>query len=466
MRADALSCYAGGELTPNIDSIAAEGLLFENAFAPATWTVPTHASLFTGAYPSEHGTDKGNRYLNPAYTTLAERLAESGYETVLYSNNIHLTSQFGFTRGFDVAESSHAVSDDDDVIDWNQFLGERDYHAGPEKYVEILHHLWNNRDKDIIESIRSAARLKYNHHFGDNGASVTNRFLRDREFSDPAFIFVNYMEAHNPFEPPTGYGPEDATAPAVEGWKYDNGMASLTNEQIASLRANYRGEVAYLDEQIGEIYEEFDDNTVIVITGDHGVSLAEHGHLYHGTGLYNPVTKVPLIITGTGRTGRLDHSVGIISLYRTICRLAGIDPDNGVDTPIRGINLLSDETDNDVFIERQGQAEEFVETVREARGETAAMEADKYERALVRGRYKYIRGYDPDTNEWTTDSELYDYINTPDERTERDDESLRMEMATALDTIVDSLDLQTNTGGVGDLDDSVETRLQELGYIT
>lgn len=467
MRADALSCYAGGELTPNIDSIAEEGLLFENAFAPATWTVPTHASLFTGAYPSEHGTDKGNRYLNPAYTTLAERLAESGYETVLYSNNVHLTSQFGFTRGFDVAESSHAVSDDDDVIDWNQFLGKRDHHTGPRKYVEVLNHIWDNRHKNLVESVRSAARLKYNYHFGDNGASATNRFLRDRAFSDPSFVFVNYMEPHNPFEPPTGYGPEDDAAPAVEGWKYDNGMASLTDEQIASLRANYRGEVAYLDEQIGEIYEEFDDdNTVIVITGDHGVSLAEHGHLYHGTGLYNPVTKVPLIITGAGRTGRLDHSVGIISLYRTICRLAGIDPADGVDTPIRGTDLLSDETDDDVLIERQGQAEEFVEAVREERGETAATEANKYERALVRGRYKYIREYDPETNEWITEGELYDYVDTPDERIVLDDESLRAEMATALDAVVDSLEPRTNTGGVGDLDADVENRLQELGYIT
>jgi len=178
------------------------------------------------------------------------------------------------------------------------------------------------------------------------------------------------------------------------------------------------------------------------------------------------VTKVPLIITGTGRTGRLDHSVGIISLYRTICQLAGIDPDDGVDTPIRGTDLLSNDTDNDVFIERQGQAEEFVKAVREARGEAAAREANRYERALVRGRYKHIREYDPETGEWTTDGELYNYIDTPDELTERDDESCRTELATALDTVVDSLEPRTNTGGVGDLDSDVETRLQELGYIT
>jgi arylsulfatase A-like enzyme len=467
MRADALSCYAGGELTPNIDNIAEEGLLFEKAFAPATWTVPTHASLFTGAYPSEHGTDKGNRYLNPAYKTLAERLSETGYETVLYSNNVHLTGQFGFTRGFDVTESSHAVSDNKNIIDWNKFLGERDHDTGPRKYLEILQYIWNNRDRDLVESIRSAARLKYNYHFGDNGASATNQFLREREFSDPSFVFVNYMEPHNPFDPPTGYGSDDDPVLGVEGWKYDNGMESLTDEQIESLWTNYRGEVAYLDEQIGKIHEELNDsNTVMFITGDHGVSIAEHGHLYHGTGLYNPVTKVPLIVTGAGKTGHLDHSVGIIGLYRTICRLAGIDPEDNIDTPIRGVDLLSVESDDDVFIERQGQSDEFVQSVRETRGERAAIEANKYQRALVRGRYKYIREYNPETDEWISEGELYDYIDMPDELTELSEDDVRAEMKTKLNTVVDSLEPHVNTGGVGELNQDVENRLQELGYIS
>jgi arylsulfatase A-like enzyme len=467
VRADALSCYAGGELTPNIDAIASESLLFENAFAPATWTVPTHASVFTGAYPSEHGTDKGNSYLNPTYTTLAERLSAAGYETVLYSNNVHLTDEFGFTRGFDIAESSHTVSDEEDVVDWNEFIADREYETGPRKYLEALQYVWHHRDKQLLRSVRNAVRLKYNYHFGDNGARETNQFLREYDSDTPSFIFVNYMEAHNPFEPPGGYG-ADRDAPDVEGWEYDNGLADLTAEQVDILWQNYLGEIAYLDERVGEIYDHLaDEDSVIVITADHGVAIAEHGHLYHGTGLYNPVTKVPLIIAGTDRTDRVSHSVGLIGLYRTVCTLAGIQPEAGVDTTVRGTDLLAVGDDQEVYMERQGQNTEFVARVRDERGAEAAQTANKYERGLVHGAYKYIREWNPATAAWATaDGELYDYVGHPDESVEEDAPELRAAMRERLDEIVSGLEPHENTGAVGELDDDVEDRLQQLGYMT
>jgi len=467
VRTDVLSCYAGGDLTPNIDAIADDGVLFENAFAPATWTVPTHASLFTGAYPSEHGTDKGNRYLNPSYETLPERLSDAGYRTVLYSNNIHLTDDFGFTRGFDVTEASHAVSTADDVIDWNEFIKHREHDSGPRKYLDILRHVITNRDKDLVRSLRQAGRLKYNYHFGDNGARASNRFLRDRSFRDPYFVFVNYMEAHNPFEPPDGYAETDADPPDVVGWQYDNDMVDLSGDELDRLWSLYRGEVAYLDERIGEIYDDLNDpNTVFVVTADHGVAIGEHGNLYHGTGLYNPVTKVPLIVAGAGESGRVSHSVGIIGLYRMACSLAGIDPDAGVDTPIRGADPLSVEADRTVFMERQGQAADVVESVREARGDAAADAADEYGRAVVRGRHKYVRTYDPETGEWTDDGELYDYVTDPDEETELQDEEVRDRLCRELDSVVESLESRENRGDISDLDGDVTDRLDELGYVT
>lgn len=469
VRADALSCYTGGGLTPNIDAIAEEGLLFENAFAPATWTVPTHASLFTAAYPSEHGTDKGNSYLNPAYTTLAQRLRSAGYETVMYSNNVHLTDEFGFTRGFDVSETSHAVSNDENVINWNDFIANRAHDTGVKKYFEILDHVWGNRNKDLIKSLRNAIQLKYNYHFGDNGAQATNRFLRNYDFADPSFVFVNYMEAHNPFEPPEDYGADDPS-PNIEGWRFDSGMpdAKLTEEQLTTLRKNYRGEIAYLDEKIGEVYDELvDENTVFVITADHGVAIGEHGYLYHGTGLYNPVTKVPLIITGAGRTGRVDSSVGIIGLYRTVCQLADINPEDGVKRPIRGEDLLAVEEDTDVFMQRQGQNDDFVELVRSELGETAASKADSHDWGLVRGKYKYLREWNPEAATWASEEgELYDYVFDPREEQELEDANVRGAMRASLNEIANSLDPKENNGGVSDLNEEVSDRLKELGYIT
>jgi len=363
------------------------------------------------------------------------------------------------------------VSADEDVIDWNAFIDGRDYDSGPRKYLEIVGHVLANRDKDLVRSLRQATELKYNHHFGDNGARASNRFLTGYSFDEPYFLLVNYMEAHNPFEPPSGYADTDTDAdpdpPDVVGWQYDSGLTDLSDDEIGTLWDLYRGEVAYLDERIGELYAELDDgNTVVIVTADHGVSIGEHGHLYHGTGLYNPVTKVPLIVTGTGRTGRVPHSVGILGLYRTACSLAGVDPDQGVATPVRGADPLSVGSDRTVFTERRGQSEEIVESVREARGDAAATRANAHQRAVVEGRHKYVREYDPDTGAWLGDGELYDYVADPDETTRADDGDVRARMCGALDSVVDSLDPRENRGDVDHLDDGVTDRLEELGYIT
>lgn len=456
-RASSISCYGGDVPTPNLDALADDGIRFENAFVAAPWTVPSHASLFTGVYPAEHKTDKSNRFLNSKYRTLAESLSESGYETVLYSNNIHLTDKFGFSRGFDIAEGSHAVNTDQEVIDWADFIKNRENHSGARKYLEILRHILDNREKNIRRSIREAARLKYNHHLGDNGARETLRFFEThhRDFSDPYFAFVNFMEPHNPFRPPRGYGREDA--PTVTGWKYGAGMESLTDEELETLRRLYGGEIRYIDERVGELVDMLDDgNTIFVVTADHGVEIDEHGLLYHGGGLYNTVTRVPLIINGAGSRDPVPYSAEIISLYRTLCGIADAD----VDQCVRGTNLLEQDSHETAYMEIRGQSSDIVEQIRQEKGAKVAEQNDPYHCAIAHGRHKYI--LDKDTGETV----LYDYWEDADEQFPLTNDKTEAEMKSRLTDVVDSLSSRSNDDEVSGLGDKVQDRLRELGYIT
>lgn len=457
-RADTLSCYGGPADTPNIDAIGDDGILFRNAFSPASWTVPSHASLFTGVYPSEHGTDKGSRFLNPNYPTLAEQLRDVGYTTVLFTNNVHLTSEFGFDRGFDITASGHGVSADDDTIDWNEFLKHREHDSGLGKVLEILRHLWDHREKNLVQSLRQAVALKYHHHYGDNGARSTVDFFEGRTFEEPYFIFINLMEPHNPFRPPSSY--TDETPPDVTGWKYEAEMESLTDDQLQSLRWLYQRELEYVDARVGELRTLLDgENTVFTVTSDHGVAIGEHGLLYHGDGLYNCVTKIPLLISGPTDSRTVERPTSLLSLYRTYLKLAGLTPPDYT----RGVHVLKDEDkreDESVYMELQGQSDEILDAIREAKGAEVATACDKHQRAIVSGRYKYI--YDIDENA----SELYDYWEDPREESPLDDPERAEEMAVRLDAIVDSLSPREYEGEITNLETDVEDQLKQLGYIT
>lgn len=452
-RADLLSCYGGTVSTPNLDRFASEGIRFKNAFAPAPWTVPSHASLFTGAYPSEHQTDKGNRRLNPRYETLAEKLSSVGYQTILYSNNVHLTDEFDFTRGFDIADGSYAVSQDDGTINWNEFISEREHEVGIRKYAEILSHLYEQRDKDLLRSFRQAFELKYNYHFGDNGARETNRFLEKRHaaFESPYFIVVNYMEPHNPFRPPD----VEAEPPEINGWEYAAGMESLTNADLETLCELYAGELQYIDERVGKVVSRLNDgNTLFVITSDHGVELGEHGLLYHGDCLYNTVSRVPLILYGLEERDPVPYTTSLIGLHRTFCELAGYE----VEDHVRGSNVLSIDDHESAYMEIQGQSEEILEQIRAAQGEKIAEENDPHYRAVAHGHYKYIEDVT------TGKTELYDYWNDPLEQSPVSNADAEAAMRDRLAAIVSSLEPRQHDGDVGSLSDDTMDQLKHLGY--
>ena len=176
-RADHLSSYGYfRKTTPNIDKIAGEGILFENAIAASSWTLPSHASIFTGMYLSKHGVDSEHHYLEDKFYTIAEVMRLNRYKTFGYSNNTFISSGLNMTQGFDSFKSSNAGIIRSHLTDFYLI-------------------------KDVIRNIRNFLGMN------DSGARETNekveKWIKDsRDSKKPFFLFINYMEAHLPYKPP------------------------------------------------------------------------------------------------------------------------------------------------------------------------------------------------------------------------------------------------------------------------
>jgi len=303
-RADRFSIYgAPSDSTPAVAALAAEGAVYEHAVTPAPWTVPAHASLFTGLFPSAHGADSGHLRLDDEFTTLAESLRDAGYHTLGYTGNPWIGKLHNFDQGFDEYEET-----------W------RDFH-----------------DTE-----------------GDMGAAVftgrVERFLEGRRASPltrgrPFFIFINYFEPHLPYDPPEPERERFLKPPvdreAVERLRhlkhpqempYLLGLQKMPPDDLRILGALYTAEIAYVDRNLGELLgllrrEGELDRTVVVITSDHGEMLGEHGFLDHKLNVYEPLLHVPLVIRyppAVPTPRRIAEPVYLQDLHPTLLALAGV----------------------------------------------------------------------------------------------------------------------------------------------
>lgn len=271
-RADRLGCYGyKSALTPTMDFVATEGVLFEQAYTSAPLTLPAHASLFTGLYPPEHGViTNGRARYTAANKTLAELLAESGYQTAAFVASFVLDSTFGLDRGFQVY--------DDDIKD-------------------TTHH------DDLLHRER-------------NGGAVVNSALvwLERRPPGPFCCWVHLYDPHAPYQ----LHPEQFLD-RFEGRPYDAEVAYV-DHQIGRL-------LKFLKES-GQ-----DMSTVVVIVGDHGEGLGEHIEENHGYTLYNSTQHVPLIIKDP-RQQRSGHRhaapVSIVDVFPTLCDMLGQTTPKGI----------------------------------------------------------------------------------------------------------------------------------------
>jgi len=468
-RADVFSPGEDAALDPPI-----EGRRYTNAFASAPWTLPSHAGLFTGTYSSNHGAHAGHKRLSDDHPTLAGALSDGGYETVAVSNNTWISEEFGFARGF---ETFHKT--------WQYVQTETDLgevartQEGTDKLRGVARKIL---DGNPITNLANAVYGQFFRRRNDEGAKATNEWvddwLADREDSRPFFLFVNYLEPHLEYRPPRefaeaylpeGVSYEEAMNVPQDAWAYIAGDLELGEREFEILRGLYRAELAYLCERIRELRSSLEaagewEDTVVVVTGDHGENIGDHGLMDHQYCLYDTLLHVPLFVHGPGfDEGEEDRLVQLTDLAPTLLDAAGIDaavmgeglqgtsfhPEADRDEPREQViaEYLSPQPSMEALEKRVGDLSPEIERY------------DRSLRAIRSGEYKLVRGSDGTR-------ELYHVATDPDERedlAETHPETVT-DLEAELDDWLSSFDHADASGSVA-MSQSTQDRLEDLGYL-
>ncbi len=281
-RADVLGAYGDRRgLSPRFDAFARESTLYENCFSAAPWTVPSHASLFTGLFPPTHGCSfEHHRWLDSRFETLAEALVARGFETAAFAANEYLFAS-NLLQGFSTREP----------------LGAR--------HAEL-------RIRPLLELLGWPARCA--DHGAADAVEQVDRFLaRDRDRERPLFLFVNLLEPHWRYLPALEQRlaqtrPEPGVFAATNVSRQFYGPLVMAGKAIggpmeASIRALYAAAVQYQDEKLGELLavlrRRLDlDHAVVAITADHGENLGDGGRFDHVFAVNDALLHVPLVIRG------------------------------------------------------------------------------------------------------------------------------------------------------------------------
>jgi arylsulfatase A-like enzyme len=336
LRADHLSLAADPTDTdratsPRLDTLAADGVVFLAAASPRAKTTPAVASLMTGLYPHEHGVRDLTSTLPTGVPVLAEALGRAGYATgAIIGNTVLRRELAGLDRGFDL---------------WVQDLPQTQG-VPPDDVPQRL-------ADSLTDGALSALGL-------DGGPGKLPP-------DGPWFLWLHYMDPHGLYDPPTGHrrfesgtpeylpGPPDVARPTHQQWVagYNVPPEAITPEgmvDVSIVRDLYDGEIHFADAEIGRLLDRLAeagrlDDTLVVVTSDHGESLGEHDYWFeHGRYAYEPTTRVPLILRlppahpDAGATGVRQGAVSLVDLAPTLLELAGADalPNRSDDASPRG----------------------------------------------------------------------------------------------------------------------------------
>lgn len=378
VRRDRLGVYGCASPTsPALDAFAADSTVFLQAVSPAQWTVPAHASLFTGLYPGAHGVTEASHKLSGLHPTLAEVLRANGYHTAGFSNNPLVgVLDNGLTRGFTdfFAYAGAAV---------NRPLDR----PGPlqrrwRRFARPTQNRFAHSDalfRASLNALLVPLWTRFVNYKGRTAQSVTDLidYLERHRAggSAPLFAFLNLMGAHLPYRPPHGalavVAPElsrDRRAAAFV--RRFNAQAArwaspdeppLQDWQRAALSAWYEAELRAQDAHLGRLLDYLKasgalDSTLLMIVADHGEGHGDHGYIGHSFVVYQELVGVPLLVRwpgGAGRGTRLVKPVSTRRIYHTALEAAGVTPPLDAADPnanVRGLSLaraLAGEVDAD-----------------------------------------------------------------------------------------------------------------------
>ena len=384
LRADHLGCYGYKQIqTPNIDALAAESFRFERAFTPVPVTLPSHTAIFTGTYPTFSGMhDFSGNKLSPKQTTLASVLKQNGYATGAVLGSAVLDSRFGLNQGFDFYY---------DHFDFNRL-----------------------QESNLEEMERP----------GNVVADVALDWL-SKNAQGEFFLWMHLYDPHYPYRPPAPYSEQYKDRP-------------------------YDGEIAFADAQVGRLIaflksKNLYRNTLIVLTGDHGESLGEHGEKTHGFFIYNATLHVPVLIHLPGEmSGKvLGDLTNLADLMPTVLDELQIAAPKEVQG--RSLAALLDTKKEDAA---SLYAETFLPRLHFNWSELRSVETEKYH---------YIEAPKP---------ELYDVSADPGETRNlyADKKAVAQELKARLDNLVRQYSADQEMAEKTGLDPAMMERLKSLGY--
>jgi arylsulfatase A-like enzyme len=446
LRADAVSAYGAVEgTTPSFDALALRGLLYERAYAPSPWTLPSHASLLTGFELERHGVGVAGRMgLRAEFTTLAERLSEAGYQTAGFSENPLVSGLFGFDQGF---ERFSALSVED-AIHENQNPGSLRF--------------------DIVHEVAA--------------------FAAERDRNRPFFVFVNLFDPHSPYQNREQNRFVSGAASIGDSWTEEVLNASPNRicnrlpsaEDLKLLHGLYLGDVATADAKLGKIAaiaqeEGAEGPLIIVATADHGEHFGEHRLLDHEFSVRAPVLNIPLAVHGLpdAPVGRIAAAVTLEDVTASMLSWAGAQippeivgrplPTRASETNRPGVDLLAFYSDEK--LKAPEDWEEGLRPTEEARDEkrSGCGPSDRVfgnMAALTRWPFKLI---------WFENypAELYDLSWDPSERS--DLAELRSEVSGPLieeaQRLVDEIGLAGSAGETETPSAAELEALRSLGYL-
>lgn len=288
-------------LTPQLDRLAAGAAVFPNAWACAPWTVPSHASFFTGLLPSGHHCTFKRPRLGNTGPTCAELLAQSGYETAAFFSNPWLGDDVsGLLRGFAVRKKTP-------IGELNNLISAEGDQGG----------------RGILGDIAG--------------------WLETRRGDRPFFLFVNFLEAHLPYNPPADYRqeclsdlPQNVQVSIRFGHEFNAGLHSETAVDWSVVRRLYGGDVSTADRLLTSLIgllrkHGVYDETVLIVTSDHGENLGDHGLMEHQFSVHETLLRVPLVIRAPEeilRPGVREEPVLLTDLFATVLDVAGVLPEN------------------------------------------------------------------------------------------------------------------------------------------
>lgn len=293
LRPDHVGSYTGPRpTTPMLDRLAEESVVYDEAHSVTSWTLASHASIFTGLYPSAHGANQSRSRLDDM-PTLARLLREEGYQTAGFASGPYLARNHNLSQGFEFYDDSPAT------------LGTQ-----------------GGAHKDVTN-------VKM--------VSAIHRFLKkERKPESPLFLFAYFWDPHYDYIPPSPYDrmfvDDEMTRINLEGYESNSLISSeLEAEEIRFILSQYDGEIAWTDQMLERVFDALKqaslwEDSLVIVTSDHGEEFFDHGKKGHKKSLYVESVHVPLFVkfpraTRTGRDARL---VSLVDLFSTVLEIAGV----------------------------------------------------------------------------------------------------------------------------------------------